>query len=231
MPSTRERERRDPAVHRRRARRACSASGKPSRKRCPSARSCARIASQPSSRRTRPRRRSPASSSCASVPVSKRLPTGSSAAGRTLYGRHDRSELLAAEGEAEVRAEELVRRAEEDVDAELGDVDRPVRREVHGVRPRERARLVRELDDPPRVRRSSRRRSRRAGRRRRGCARSASARGRRGRASCRRAISTKPTLQVEVVRELEPRRDVAVVVEPRDEDLVAGARASGRACA
>ena len=31
-------------------------------------------------------------------------------------------------------------------------------------------------------------------------------------------------LQVEVVRELEPRRDVPVVVEPRDEDLVAGAQ-------
>ena len=28
--------------------------------------------------------------------------------------------------------------------------------------------------------------------------------------------------EVEVVRELEPRRDVAVVVETRDEDLVAG---------
>ena len=35
--------------------------------------------------------------------------------------------------------------------------------------------------------------------------------------------------QVEVVRELEPRRDVAVVVEPRDEDLVARPAGSGRA--
>ena len=32
----------------------------------------------------------PASSSCASVPVSKRAATGSSGAGRTLYGRHER---------------------------------------------------------------------------------------------------------------------------------------------
>ena len=37
-------------------------------------------------------------------------------------------------------------------------------------------------------------------------------------------ISTKLDAEVEVARELEPRRDVAVVVEPRDEDLVAGRR-------
>jgi len=51
-----------------------------------------------------------------------------------------------------VRAEELVRRAEENVDAEGRDVDRPVRGVVDGVTPRERARLVCELADPRRVR-------------------------------------------------------------------------------
>ena len=56
--------------------------------------------------------------------------------------------------------------------------------------------------------------------RRRVCGRSASARDRRSRASCRRrSRRTRP--QAEVVRELEPGGDVAVMVELRDEDLVA----------
>ena len=50
-----------------------------------------------------------------------------------------------------MRAEELVRRAEQDVDVERRDVDRPVRAEVHGVGPGERACTVRELDDAPRI--------------------------------------------------------------------------------
>ena len=37
--------------------------------------------------------------------------------------------------------------------------------------------------------------------------------------------------EVEVVRELEPWRDVPVVVEPRDEDLVAGPQRTGRRAA
>ena len=41
-------------------------------------------------------------------------------------------------------------------------------------------------------------------------------------------ISANAHDQVEVARELEPRRDVAVVVELRDDDLVAGLRAPGR---
>ena len=44
-------------------------------------------------------------------------------------------------------------------------------------------------------------------------------------------MSTKRDGQVEVVRELEPRRDVRVVVELRAEDLVAGAGSRGRRCA
>ena len=46
-----------------------------------------------------------------------------------------------------MRAEELVRGAEQHVDVELGDIDRAVRRVVHGVRPRECACVVRELRD------------------------------------------------------------------------------------
>ena len=46
-----------------------------------------------------------------------------------------------------MRAEELVRRADEHVDAPVADVDWPVRPVVHGVRPGERAGVVRELDD------------------------------------------------------------------------------------
>ena len=121
-----------------------------------------------------------------------------------------------------MRAEELVRRAEQDVDAERGDVDRPVRRVVHGVGPRERARAVRELDDALARPATCRPRSTASGKATTRV-RSVSFRSRSSRSRVVSSwISTKPTLQVEVVRELEPRRDVAVVVEARDEDLVAG---------
>src|SRR4249920_688350 len=59
--------------------------------------------------------------------------------------------LGSTERHSEVRPEELVGRAGQDVDAELGDVDRCMRREVHGVRPRERARLVSQLGDYSRI--------------------------------------------------------------------------------
>src|SRR5581483_10558488 len=57
-------------------------------------------------------------------------------------------QLLPAEREPEMRPEELVRGAEEEVNPERGDVDRRVRRVVDGVRPGERAGAVCELDDP-----------------------------------------------------------------------------------
>ena len=128
----------------------------------------------------------------------------------------------APEREPEMRAEELVRRAEEHVDAERGDVDRPVRRVVHRVGPGERADGVRELRDAARVDE-------------RPDAFDAS-----GNATTRvrslelrleiveverRVVAELDELhgEIEVVRELEPRRDVPVVVELRREDLVAGA--------
>ncbi len=121
-----------------------------------------------------------------------------------------------------MRPEELVRRADEDVHVPRGDVDRAVRPVVHGVGPGERARLVRELDDAPDVRRGP-----------------DGVRGD-GKADDARPVREEPReivvvdLEVlgdtcdahddpEVVRELEPRRHVRVVVELRDDDLVARA--------
>ena len=89
----------------------------------------------------------PESSSCASVPVSKRWPNGKLGAGRTLYGRQLSSSSRRPSATPEVRAVELVRRAEQHVDRDLLQVDRPVRRVVHGVAPGERAGLVRDRDD------------------------------------------------------------------------------------
>ena len=95
-------------------------------------------------------------------------------------------QLAAGEGEAEVRPVELVRRAEQDVDAERGDVDRPVRGEVDGVCPGERARPRGRARPPVGRRSASRPRWRRAGRRRPASGPRAAARGRRGRAGTRR---------------------------------------------
>ena len=73
-------------------------------------------------------------------------------------------------------------------------------------------------------RRPSRSRSRRARTRRPACARSAAARGRRSRPSGRRVAGGDAHLQPLVRRELDPRRDAAVVVELRRQDLVAAPR-------
>ena len=131
-------------------------------------------------------------------------------------------ELLAAVGEPEMRAEELVRRAEEDVDAEArrrrsARAARSAPRRPTRARPascasstmRAASGIVpsafdgeREGDDP----------------------------GALGQLSLevveveRRVLVDLDEVdpEIEVVRELEPRRDVPVVVEARDEDLVAG---------
>ena len=129
-------------------------------------------------------------------------------------------ELAAHERESEMRAEELVRRAEQDVCADVLDVDRPMRRVVHGVGPGERARLVREshdaLDVDERahgVRRERKRDDARAF----------------GQLALEVLVVERRVvvdldqldLQAQVLGELEPRRDVPVVVELRREDLVA----------
>jgi hypothetical protein len=127
---------------------------------------------------------------------------------------------VAAVREAEVRAAELVRRAEEDVDPERLDVDRLVRGEVDGVDPAEGAGGVGELrhardvrDRPDRVRGGD------AG----------------DDANALVELSLEVAeVQPQIVadvdpvdveaairRELDPGRDAAVVVEARDEDPVA----------
>ena len=72
-------------------------------------------------------------------------------------------QLLLPEGEPHVRPEELVRRADEDVDVPGGDVDRPVRRVVDGVGPRQSADGVGELDEALHVGSRARPSSRRPG--------------------------------------------------------------------
>ena len=164
------------------------------------------------------------------MPVSKRLPSGSLGAGRTLYGRQLSLSSRRAERDAEVRPEELVRRADQHVDAELRDVDRAVRAVVHGVGPRERACLVREVGDPADV---GERPDRVRGDRERDDARPVGElRGEVVEVERRVFVDVdEADGQVEVVGELEPGRDVRVVVELRAEDLVAGPEARARPCA
>ena len=129
-------------------------------------------------------------------------------------------QLVAPVGDAEVRAAELVRGRDEDVTVERQHVDRFVRGVLHRVEPRQCADRVRELahalhvdDRPERIRR------------------------RNGRDDAHALVElplevveiesqivgdVDPVeLQALVGRELAPRRDAAVVVEPRDEDAVA----------
>ena len=128
-------------------------------------------------------------------------------------------QLPLSERHPHVRAEELVRRADENVDIPGCDVDAAVRRVVDGVCPGERAGPVRELDDPADVRRGS------DGVRRDG---------KRDHSRSRRELRGKVVVvelelvgearrthdDAEIVRDLEPRRHVPVVIERGDDDLV-----------
>ena len=129
--------------------------------------------------------------------------------------------------DSQVRPEELVRRADEDVDSPGGDVGRDVRCGVNGVGPGERADAVRQLHDPRDVRqRADGVRSDREGD-------DAGARGK----LCLQIGEIDVTfvrdvgeadLEAEVVGQLEPRRDVAVMVEAGDDDLVSRLEAAAR---
>ena len=129
-----------------------------------------------------------------------------------------------------MRPEELVRRADEHVDAERGDIDRSVRGVVDGVGPGDRAGPVREIGDAADLGE----RAHRVGGDRKG--------------DDPRPVGELPLQvveverrvlvdvdeadgQVAVVRELEPGRDVRVVVELRAQDLVARRGTPGRPCA
>jgi hypothetical protein len=111
--------------------------------------------------------------------------------------------------------------AEQHVDVPGRDVDRAVRTEVDGVRPRERADAVCELDDPPHV---GRRADRVGTEWERDDARPVAELG--GEAV---VVEREVLVHVDVahddpdvVLEREPRGDVSVVVEPGHEHLVAG---------
>jgi hypothetical protein len=132
-------------------------------------------------------------------------------------------DVALAEGQAHVRPEELVRRAEEHVDVPRRDVDRPVRPVVDGVAPRERAGTVRELDDPRdvRLRPDGVRRDREGDHAR------PLRELRLEVAEVEREVvvhAREADDDAEILGERQPRRHVRVVVEPRAEDLVAHAQ-------
>ena len=135
-------------------------------------------------------------------------------------------QVLLAERHAHVRPVELVRRAEQHVDVPGGHVDRAVRAVVDGVGPGERADAVRELDDAPHVGR----RADRVGRDRERDDAGAVVELRLEAVVVEREVVVHVDLaddDAEVVLEREPGRDVAVVVEPGHEHLVARLQLAG----
>ena len=131
---------------------------------------------------------------------------------------------------AQVRAAELVRRADEHVGADGADVDRLVRGVVHRVHPGERADIVRELAHPPGVGDGADR-VRRPGERDHLGARPELALQVR---EVERGVVVQrdvPDHQVPVVRDLQPGGDPGVVIQAGYQDLVArleGARGGPR---
>ena len=67
--------------------------------------------------------------------------------GRTLYVRHDSASSARTKASPRCGPKNLYGEQRSTSTPSVGDVDRPVRPVVHGVRPRERAGVVRELDD------------------------------------------------------------------------------------
>ena len=135
-------------------------------------------------------------------------------------------QVLLAERHPHVRPVELVRRAEQHVDVPGGHVDRAVRAVVDGVGPGERSDAVRELDDALHVGR----RADRVGRHRERDDAGAIVELRLEAVVVEREVVVDVDLandDAEVVLEREPRRDVAVVVEPGHEHLVARLQLAG----
>jgi hypothetical protein len=157
-----------------------------------------------------------------------RLGAGLEAAAQRAGGRRARlvrpplaDHLGPPEGHAEVRAAELVGRADQHVRADGADVDRLVRRVVHGVHPGQRPGLVRELAYAPGVGDRADR-IRRPGERDHPRARPELALQVR---DVERGVIVQPDVadhQVPVVRDLQPRRHPRVVVQAGHQDLVAG---------
>jgi len=125
-----------------------------------------------------------------------------------------------------MRAAELVRRADQHVGTDVPDVNRLVRRVVHGVHPGERPGLVRELAHPARV---GDRTDRVGGP------------GERDHLGARPELALQvrevqarvvvefdvPDDQVAVVGDFQPGRDARVMVQARDEDLITRAERAG----
>jgi hypothetical protein len=125
-----------------------------------------------------------------------------------------------------MRAAELVRRADQDVGADVPDVNRLVRRVVHRVHPRERPGLVRELADPAGVGDRTDRIGGPGERDHLGAWPELALEVREVQARVVVKLDV-PDHQIAVVGDLQPRRDARVVVEARDEDLVARAELAG----
>ena len=173
---------------------------------------------------------SPASASWFCVPVSH-LP-GKRAAGRPDAVRGQPLEELAPAVEhAEVRREELVRAGHQEVGLQGRDVDRQVRRGVHGIDVGDRADGVRRLDHAADVGDRSER-----------------VRGepdgddlRPRRQDVVEAIEVErgsvlgelepPDGRAAILGDRQPRRDVGVMVEPRDHDLVPGVQVAAERAA
>ena len=169
----------------------------------------------------------PASSSYGSVPVSKLRPSGLVARGPGLVGPPPFDHLGPPVGDTEMGAAELVRRADQHVGVDVTDVDRLVRRVVDGVHPGQRPGRVRELAHAAGV-------GDRADR--------VGGPGERDHLGPRPELAFQvaevqgrvvvqldvPHHQIAVVRDLQPGRDAGVVVEARDQDLVARAERAGR---
>ena len=195
--------------------------GRPARKRSPSSRSWETIASQPSDVDVVDRRHEAGEQLVLARPELEAVADGVVRRGPHLVRPPRLEQLALAEREPHVRPEELVGRADEHVDVPRGDVDRPVRPVVHRVGPCERTGAVGEVDDAADVRRRSRPSSRRPG--------TPTTRVRSESLDSRSVVvhlelareARHPDDDPEVVGQLEPRRDVPVVVERRDDDLVA----------
>ena len=127
-----------------------------------------------------------------------------------------------------MRTEELVRRTEQDVGSDRRDVDRPVRSLMDGIDPRQRTGLVGQRADPSDVVDRSNG-VRRPGKRdhTRAPAELALQVGQVERAVLRIEVD-EPDPDVAIDGELEPGRDVGVVVHPRDDDFVFGLEGSCR---
>jgi hypothetical protein len=143
-----------------------------------------------------------------------------------LVGPPPFDDLRAPAGHAEMRAAELVGRADQHVGLDVADVDRLVRRVVHGVHPRERPGLMRERAHAAGV-------GDRADR--------IGGPGERDHLGARSELALQvievqrrvvvqfdvPDHEVAVVRDLQPGRDPRVMIEAGDEDLVARAERAG----